>query len=514
MPESDSWRYALDADDIPEGHPTSVKLGKKLILISRTADGQIRACSGKCTHYGAPLHKGCQHDATITCPWHTARFDLTDGRMVSPPALSDLKSYPVKIDNGKVYLGEASKPEPAKATIGQDRTFLIVGAGAAGNTAAETLRREGFAGRILMVTAESDRPYDRPSLSKGYLSGEAPDKWIPLHGPDFYENWDIELLTEHKAIDLDTDRQVVSFEGEKDIGYDKLLCATGGVPRKMDIDGADAQNVFYLRTYQDARNIVRATENAERIAIIGAGFIGMEAAAALQEGGKEVHVIAPESIPLVPVFGEEIGKWLQGIHEQHGVQFHLRNTVESIRDNSGRKGLVLSTGKEITADAVLIAIGISPATDWLAGSGIAEDGVVPVNGHLESKVPDVYAAGDIARVPSPQVGNKYRVEHWAVAERQGQCAARNMVGKTEQYDEVPFFWTMQFETSVKFAGFPEDYDQVTYRGRVADGEFVAAYHTGDQLVGVSGLGRTDEILACINALKCGTNITPEDFRDG
>ena len=507
------WTFVANEDELTEKDPVSVKVGKKTVMVVRV-EGEIHACGGKCTHYGAPLKKGFIRGKSVTCPWHGARFDVTTGEMQSPPALSSVGCHPVKVEDGKVYVGpEKESPEPGRRTEDDDRTVVIVGGGAAANACAETLRKDGFGGRVVMITREPDLPYDRPSLSKEFLSGEAPSKWIPLHSPEFYEKRDIEILTNREAVRLHCERDAVELKDGEKIEYDMLLCATGSFPRSLDLDGTELPGFFVLRSFHDARELVKFAKQARSAVVLGAGFIGMEAASALTERGVEVHVAAPESVPMSRAFGEDVGTWIQNLHEQHGVHFHMGNTAGLIRGDEKVEEVVLSDGANISADLVLAGLGVSTAVDWLAGSGLVEEGAVPVDEHLRTEVPNVYAAGDIARVPSPLTGESHRIEHWAVAERQGQHAARAMMGSEEPYREVPFFWTMQFETPLKYTGYPTDWDQMAVRGDVSEGNFLVGYYTDGELTALAASARTEEFIACGELLKECRNIAYKDFVD-
>ncbi len=508
----EEWTKVADEEELKEGEPTSVKVGKKSVMLVKI-EGEIHACGGKCTHYGAPLARGLLHDHTITCPWHSARFDVRSGDMVSPPALEGVGCYPVKVDDGQVYLGPRPEPEPPEIQGEDDRTFVIVGAGAAGNAAAETLRREGFAGRLVMITAEPDRPYDRPTLSKEFLGGEAPKSWLPLHSEEFYELRKVELLTERRVTGLDPEGKTLTFRDGERLAFDKALLATGGVPRRLDVPGADFEDCFLLRSKADAQAIVEKLEEAEQVVVVGAGFIGMEAASALRERDIEVHVIAPEDVPMARLFGDEVGRWLHELHCSEGVFFHMGSTVEEFTGDDFLEGVRLSDGTSLSADVAIIGVGIRPATDYLEETGLLEDGAVPVDGTLQTEVEDIYAAGDIALVPLPGDGERRRVEHWVVAERQGQHAARAMLGEDSPYEELPFFWTMQHGVSLKYVGYGRGYDATALRGSIDDGEFIVGYYADGALNAASGAGPGADIITVAEVLQKGGSIEAESFED-
>jgi NADPH-dependent 2,4-dienoyl-CoA reductase/sulfur reductase-like enzyme/nitrite reductase/ring-hydroxylating ferredoxin subunit len=508
----EQWMEAAKERGLKEGVPVAVKAGKANVLIVR-AGGRICACGHECTHYGGPLSDGLLVGHVITCPWHNARFDVRDGKMVSPPALDGVISYPVKVESGAVFIGPGKPPAPPTIGSGDDRTFVIVGAGAAGNACAETLRQEGFGGRILLITAEADGPYDRPALSKDFMAGELSRRALPLRKPDFYEGRRIELLTGRRVTEFDARARTVSFTDGGSVKFDCALLATGGMPRKADIPGADLAGFFLLRSLHDAEAITDAVAEAERVVILGAGFIGMEAASSLRSRGLEVHVVAPGRAPMEKVFGEQIGSWLQQRHEENGVRFYLGNVAKAVNGKGKVQEVLLADGTRIVTDAVVAGLGIVPAVDYIRDAGLVENGAVPVNGRLQTKADGVYAAGDIAVVPDRHTGEPQRVEHWVVAERQGQHAARAMLGSDAVYSAVPFFWTRQFGTSVKYAGFARQYDKLAVRGGIEDGDFLAGYYSSGRLKAISGVGRAQEFIALCEILKAGGTVSPEELQD-
>ncbi|MFO7899154.1 MAG: FAD-dependent oxidoreductase [Planctomycetota bacterium] len=509
----DGWRKAAPETDVKEGEPIAVEVDGDDVLLVRV-DGEIHACAGKCTHYGGPLADGLLDGHVVTCPWHNARFDVTDGRMVSPPALDHLTCYEAKVEAGDVYVrprAEArEEPEPVAGTEGLQA--VIVGAGAAGNAAAETLRREGFGGKIALITAEPDRPYDRPNLSKEYLSGEAKPEWIPLRDESFYADRGIDLLTSHEVAAVDPGAGSVTFADGSELAYDRLLLATGGVPRPLPVEGGDLEGVFLLRTLADAESIIGALDGAENVVVIGAGFIGMEVAGSLAERGLKVDLVARAAVPMARVFGEAVGRWLRGLHEEAGTTFHMGASVAKIGGAGKVESVELDDGSTLPADVVVAGLGIAPAVDFLEGTGLVEDGAVPVDERLQTKAENVYAAGDIAMVPDARLGRRIRVEHWVVAERQGQHAARMMLGRDDPYDEVPFFWTQQHGKSINYAGSARTFDRIAVRGEIG-GEFLTGYYEAGALRAVASLWRDVDFIAAMQVLKAGRNIDPEQFED-
>jgi NADPH-dependent 2,4-dienoyl-CoA reductase/sulfur reductase-like enzyme len=393
------------------------------------------------------------------------------------------------------------------------RTFVIVGAGAGGNAAAETLRREGFAGRIVLIGSEALGPYDRTMLSKDYLSGEAPAKWLPLRGEKFYSRLQIELRTGTRVASLDARSRTLSLADGGTLQGDRLLLATGGVALRLGIPGSELPGCFTLRSLQDTDALIEALGRAERVVLLGGSFIALEAASSLRHRGLEVHVVAPESVPLARVFGERIGRRLAGLHEQAGVRFHLGRTAARIDGDDRVRAVELSDGRQLPADAVLIGVGIRPAVEFLAGSGLAEAGAVPVDARQQTAAEGIFAAGDIALVQDPAGGPPRRVEHWVEAERQGRHAARAMLGKGPLPREAPFFWTRQHGQSIRYAGYAPGWDRVVFRGDPEAESFLAGFYVGGGLKAVAGVGNAREFIRLGQLLEQGRGISPEQLGD-
>jgi NADPH-dependent 2,4-dienoyl-CoA reductase/sulfur reductase-like enzyme/nitrite reductase/ring-hydroxylating ferredoxin subunit len=510
--DTSEWQRICREAELVEGAPRLVKVGKDDVYLVRLA-GRVHAMGNKCPHYGCPLNEGVLFGNVVVCKCHDARLDVTTGRMVSPPALNDLPVYPVRIKDGEVWLAPAEKPKLPRAQGTDQRTFLIVGGGAAGNAAAETLRREGFAGRIVMITAESDPPYDRPNLSKEFMSGEAKPEWMPLRSSKFYADQRIELLTNTRIISLDPRAKTASLEPGGVMSFEKVLLATGAVPRALPISGATEPGCFNLRSFADARAIVEAASTAKAVVLIGAGFIGMELASSLRARGLIVDVVAPEALPFAHMVGERVALALKKRHEENGVRFHLGLTVSLIAGGTGAKTVTLSNGVRLSADFVVFGLGSQPVVDYLTGTDLVQGGGVPVSSKLETKHPDVFAAGDIAIVPSPANGEGVRIEHWVVAERQGQHAARGMLGSNVGYDEVPFFWTRQFGVSLKYVGFAREWDKVAVRGDIEAGKFVVGYYRKGTLAAAATIGMANELTAVEVILRRRIALPPSKLAD-
>src|ERR1700751_510047 len=425
---------------------------EQVLLVQQGAE--IFAIDAFCSHYHGPLAEGLVVADTIRCPWHHACFSLRSGEAARPPALSALAVWQIEREGDRIFVRrkrEAAKETPASATRGGavPRKIVIVGGGAAGFAAAEMLRREGFDGTLSMISDDAAPPVDRPNLSKDYLAGQAPEDWVPLRPDDFYAGAgiDLRLNTQVTAIDA-KERKVVLANGAA-LPFDRLLLATGAEPVRLPIPGADQPHVHTLRTLADSRAIIAsATAGAKRALVIGASFIGLEVAASLRARNLEVHVVAPEERPMARILGDEIGGFVRALHEASGVVFHLQDPVTAIEGRHAR----LKRGGAIDADLVVVGVGVRPRLALAEQGGLATDRGVTVDAYLESSVPGIFAAGDIARWPDPHSRANIRVEHWVVAERQGQTAARNMLGLREAFAAVPFFWSQHYDVPINYVG--------------------------------------------------------------
>jgi NADPH-dependent 2,4-dienoyl-CoA reductase/sulfur reductase-like enzyme/nitrite reductase/ring-hydroxylating ferredoxin subunit len=508
-----AWRMVARESELAEGVPLLVSAGEEKILLVRL-DGRIHAVGHECPHYEEKLEKGVLIGSEIVCKSHFARFDVTTGKMTSPPSLNDLPVYPLKVENGEVWIGEAVKPKFPKpaAPLGSDpRVFLIVGAGAAGNAAAETLRRAGFAGRIVMATHESERPYDRPNLSKDFMTGKGGEELLPLHGEEFYPAQGIELLMGHRLVSLDTPGRKARFEGGETIAFDKALLATGGVPRRLEVPGGE--DCLLLRTAGDARALLAAATHHQSVLLAGAGFIGLELAGSLRERGLKVTVAAPEELPLGSLLGERVAGYLKSLDEAKGITFLMGRTVRQIEGSAGARTVTLSDGTRVQAGFVVAGLGISPAVDSLAETGLLEDGAVPVDARMQTRAPGIFAAGDIAAVADAD-GGRRRVEHWVVAERQGRRAALCMIDADPGPEEVSFFWSRQAGLSLKVIGNAQGFDQVAFRGVVEEGKFIAGYYRAGILKAAATIGLAQDLVGLERLLRRGRPPSAAQLSDG
>lgn len=474
--------------DLPAGGHVS---GDPVVVV-KTPSG-LRAVGGKCTHYGGPLSKGLCIKGQVRCPWHHAWFDLDTGEAVGAPALNPIPVYEVEERDGRVYVTGKREDGAAKASPPESpESVVIVGSGAAGAVAAEELRRLGYDGPISLIGRET--PVDRPNLSKDYLAGTAQEDWIPLRSEQFYADADIDLIQEQVA-GIDREARTVQLANGDSIGYGALLLATGAEPRHIPVPGADLPHVYYLRTFADTKAIISALEDAKRAVIIGAGFIGLEVAASLRQRDIDVTVVAPEEVPLAMLIGDALGRFVQSFHEEHGVEFRLGRGVSEI----GADDITLDDGTSVAADLVVVGIGVVPRTDLAEAAGLDVDKGVLVDDHLRTSDDHIWAAGDIARYPGPD-GEGVRVEHWVLAERQGQTAARNMLGMGVPFSDPPFFWSQHYDIPINVTGHLAGWEDDVVVGDPAEHDVIVGYSKDGQINAVASIYRDLENLRAEAAL--------------
>ncbi len=483
--------------DLPDGGQLLGHSGGEAVLVVRRGE-EVFAIGATCTHYGGPLAEGVVDGDTVRCPWHHACFSLRTGEALRAPALNPVACYKVERTGDRITIREKVDRTPERKASGPE-SVVILGAGAAGNAAAERLRREGYQGPIRMIGAEDEVPYDRPNLSKDYLAGSAPEEWIPLRPREFYAEHRIELLLGVRATAIDPKAKTLTLADGRSLGYGALLLATGAEPIRLPIPGADRSFVHVLRSLADSRAIIAAAQTAKRAVVIGASFIGLEAAAALRTRGIEVTVVAPEDRPLVKVLGPELGDFVRAFHEEHGVTFRLGRKPASIEEGEVR----LDDGSALAADLVVMGVGVRPRLELASAAGLAVDNGVLVNEHLETSAPGIFAAGDIARWPDPYSGERIRVEHWVVAERQGQVAAGNILGRGEPFDHAPFFWSQHYDVSISYVGHAVKWDAIEVSGSIPEKSAVVTYRSGDRIAAVATIFRDRESLEAEIAMETG-----------
>jgi NADPH-dependent 2,4-dienoyl-CoA reductase/sulfur reductase-like enzyme/nitrite reductase/ring-hydroxylating ferredoxin subunit len=490
--------FAFDA--LQDGQIVRGRVGKEAALLVRRGD-EVFAVGAECTHYHAPLADGLLVDDTIRCPWHHACFSLRTGEAVRAPAFDPIACWRVERVGNTLFAREkragAAASQKQTGTGKSPTSIVIVGGGAAGLAAADMLRREGYSGSLTMLSADDSAPSDRPNLSKDYLAGTATEDWIPLKYPDFYTGAGIELVLDARVSGLDVQHKQVALASGKTYDFDALLLATGAEPVRLPIPGAQDSQTFYLRTFKDSKAIVNRAASAKSVVVVGSSFIGLEVAASLRTRGLDVHVVAPDKQPLARVMGPDVGAFIRNLHESKGVTFHLERTVGRV---DGRT-VTLSDGSTVDADFIVVGVGVRPSIEIAEKAGLQIDRGVAVNEYLETSAPGIFAAGDIARWPDPHTGERIRVEHWVVAERQGQVAARNMLGYRERYEAVPFFWSQHYDVQINYVGHAEHWDQARIDGALDARDCSVSYIKDGRTLAVATISRDVESLKAERAME-------------
>jgi NADPH-dependent 2,4-dienoyl-CoA reductase/sulfur reductase-like enzyme/nitrite reductase/ring-hydroxylating ferredoxin subunit len=486
----------VGSNSVLEGTPLLGHAQGEAIILVRSG-GTLFATAATCTHYGGPLAEGLVVGKTVRCPWHHACFDLETG-LGKGPGLTPLARFEVISEAGLVRVGKQRPPYEPAALAGPS-SVVIVGGGAAGAACAETLRRHGYRGAITLVADEPPGPVDRPNLSKDYLAGSAPEAWISLRAADFYRELNIELMLGEGAKRIDAVQHRVELADGGSLSYGALLLATGTAPRRLPIPGADRAEVHVLRTLADSRAIIARAKQGARAVIIGSSFIGLEVAASLRVREVTVDVVSPDAVPLGRVVGDKLGAFVRALHERHGVTFHLGRTP--LRIEPGQ--VVLDDATTLRADFVVLGVGVTPRTSLAEQAGLAVDRGVVVDEQLRTSAPDVYAAGDIASYPDVRSGERVRIEHWAVAVRQGQAVARAMLGIGGPYREVPFFWSAHYDSTLSYVGHAQSWDRSVERGDLDEGKFAVAFERHGKVLAVACLGEDRLCLEIEAAMQAG-----------
>ncbi|CDN65192.1 Ferredoxin reductase [Burkholderia cenocepacia H111] len=485
-------------DDLADGAMIEGHVGDAAVLLVRRGD-ELFAVGAQCPHYGGPLAEGLLVGDTIRCPWHHAAFCLRTGAMERAPALDGLPCWRVERRDGRAVVVDArpAAVPPALKAAGLPASVVIVGGGAAAIAAAVTLRQEGYPHAITLLSADADPPYDRPNLSKDYLAGTAQADWLPLRAPSFYAEQRIDVRCNTRVTRIDPAQRSVELADGSRVDYGALLLATGAEPNKLNVPGADLPHVCTLRSRADCDALIAKLKTARRCVVVGASFIGLEAAAALRTRGLDVHVVAPDPHPMGRVLGDALGDTIKALHEAHGVVFHLGATPARI----GPDSVTLSSGDVLPADVVLVGIGVHPNVELAQDAGLAVERGVTVDRFLQTSAPGIYAAGDIARWPDPLTGQRIRVEHWVVAERQGIVAARNLLGQQRPFDAVPFFWSQHYDLTLRYVGHAEQWDRVEIDGDLGAHDCSIAYWRGNTRLAVVTIARDLDNLKAEAALE-------------
>jgi apoptosis-inducing factor 3 len=494
------FKSGVPVSSVADGGMLPGSVGDEDALLIRRGDA-FYAVGAYCSHYHGSLAQGLVVGDTVRCPLHHACFSLRTGEALRAPALDPIACWRVERVGETIYVRERSSDAaagaPARSGARAARSVVIIGGGAAGLAAVDALRRHGHDGSLTIISADDSPPCDRPNLSKDFLAGTAPPEWIPLRPPEFYAERQIELLLQSRVSAVDIGRRRVEVEGGRQFSFDALLLATGAEPVRLDIPGASETQICYLRTFADSRAIVAKAATARCVVIVGASFIGLEVAASLRTRGIEVHVVGPEKVPMARVLGEPAGLFIQALHESHGVRFHLGNSVSRV---NGRQ-VTLSGGATIEADFLVVGVGVRPSLALAQNAGLAVDRGVTVNEYLATSAPGVFAAGDIARWPDPHSGERIRVEHWVVAERQGRVAAMNMLGAAEKFDAVPFFWSQHYDLTVNYVGHAEQWDAADMEGSFAARDFSISFRRGNRVLAVATVARDERSLKAELAME-------------
>lgn len=492
MSEGPDLTQGVASDALADGQMLSGHVGEEGVLLARRGN-EFFAVGAACTHYHGPLAEGLMVGETVRCPWHHACFSLRTGEAMAAPALNPIDCWRTELRDGKVFVCErvdAKRDVQPVTTAAVPKAVVIVGGGAAGFAAAEMLRRRHYAGSLVMLSDDDAPPVDRPNLSKDYLAGTAPEEWLELRGSDFFHEQGIDLRLGTTVSSIDVGARTLALGDDSTLAFDRLLLATGAEPIRLQLPGIDLPHVFNLRTLRDCRRIIKRATVARRAVVMGASFIGLEVAASLRARGVEVHVVAPDRRPMERVLGPQVGDFVRRLHEAHGVVFHLEDTATRIDERQ----VTLKQGGAIDADLVVVGVGVRPRLALAEKAGLAVDRGVLVDPYLETSAPGIFAAGDIARWPDPRSGTAIRVEHWAVAQRQGQTAALNMLGGRQPFDVVPFFWSQHYDVPINYVGHAENWDEVVIDGDLDARDCALRYVRGGRLLAVASINRDLESL--------------------
>ena len=493
------FRDGFPIDQIPDGGSVAGRVdADEAILVRRGSE--LFAVGAHCTHYQGPLAEGLVAGDTVRCPWHHACFSLRSGEALRAPALDPIPCWRVERVGNKAFAREKLSEPRADARDGAKdlpASVVIVGGGAAGFAAADMLRRKGYQGSVTILSADASPPVDRPNLSKDFLEGTAQDDWIPLRPAEYYteRRIDLALNTRVSAIDLQSKR--IQTANGRAYEFGALLIATGADPVRPETPRSGDAAILYLRTFADARAIVAKAESAKSVVVVGAGFIGLEVAASMRIRGLAVHVVAPDNVPLERVVGPDVGQVVRAVHEERGVVFHLGKTVSRVDG----KQVTLSDGATLAADFVVMGVGVRPSIALAEQAGLALDRGIAVDEYLQTSAPGVYAAGDVARWPDPHSRERVRIEHWVVAERQGQVAAQNILGHRVRFDAVPFFWSKHYDFALHYVGHAEKWDAVEIDGSLEARNCTVTYKRGGLTLAVVTIDRDFESLQAELALE-------------
>jgi len=490
-------RAGVQVDTLEENTPLLGRVDDESVMLVRS-EGEVFAVATSCTHYAGPLERGVVEGQRVHCPLHHACFDLRSG-LPSGPAMRPLQCYELQTIGSLVRVIRKLET-PRETPLKSPSSVLIIGAGAAGTACAEKLRQLGYDEPITLVSDEMRGPVDRPMLSKDYLAGKISQAQTSLGDADFYRAQGIDLVLGDAARSIDAVSHEVRLVSGRTCTYGALLLATGSSPRRLGIAGATAPHVLRLRSLADARTIIERSRPGARAVIIGSSYLGLEVAAALRARDLHVAVVSEDSLPLGPVLGETLGRYLRALHEREGVRFLLGRRPTRI----GAANVQLDDGSSVPADFILVAIGVSPRSELAQATGRLDlAGGVVVDEQLRTAHSDVYVAGDIAAYPDARSGERVRVEHWSVAVRQGQAVARSMLGQGTPFQDVPFFWSTHYDTTLSYMGHAPRWDRLIERGDPEDGLYMCGYERDGKVLAVISMGDDLASLEAEIALRDG-----------
>ena len=494
-------------NDLQNGQMQQIAVEDSQILLSKIND-KFYATGAFCSHNGAPLAKGVLCGEKIICPWHNACFNAIAGQQEEPPGLDSLSTFATRVEGERVLV-ELPKCFSQHRTLEMarhipkvdSRTFVVLGAGAAGINAIEVLRQQGFQGTAVLISAEEKLPYDRTKLSKGYLQGQADEESLSLRSQEFYAKHNIQLYFGQRVSEVNALNKSLTFADGSNLEYDSLLLATGGQPRKLDVPGADLTNIFTLRQPEDVNSVLNTVKKAQKALVIGSSFIGMEAAASLTQQGLKVTVVSPDEVPFKKILGKELGKMFQQVHESNGVSFKFGTKATEFTGEEKVEAAILESGERVACDLVIVGIGVEPNTSYLKGLKLNEkNNSIPTNEYLQTQIEDIYAAGDIASFPYAPMEETTRIEHWRLAAQHGRIAATNMLHQNSPDLQsvsqiVPFFWSGQYDLKLRYVGHAEKWDEIHIDGDLDRQEFLAFYIQNNKTMAVAGINRDREIAA-------------------
>jgi NADPH-dependent 2,4-dienoyl-CoA reductase/sulfur reductase-like enzyme/nitrite reductase/ring-hydroxylating ferredoxin subunit len=503
-PPGPDLSQGVTEDRLRDGEPLLGHVGGDAVVLVRSGP-DVFAVGANCTHYGGPLAEGLVVGDTIRCPWHHARFSLRSGAAEGAPALSPVGCWDVEHHAGRVRVAGRCESTVPSAPRQRPASVVIIGAGAAGAACADMLRAKAYASPITLVGDEQPGPVDRPNLSKDYLAGNAPEDWIPLRTREYYASIRVELLVGDPAASIETASRKVTLRSGRTLEYGALLLSTGAEARTLPIPGANLPHVFRLRTLADSRAIIARAALAKRAVVIGSSFIGLEVAASLRHREIDVTVVGTDKIPLERVLGPEIGGFVRRLHESQGVRFRLESSPKAIRE--GR--VELADGEPLPAELVVLGVGVAPRTALAEKAGLKIDNGIVVDESLRTSAADIYAAGDVARFPERVSGEPARIEHWALAERQGQAVARAMLGIGGPFRDVPFFWSQHYDVQISYVGHAAKWDALDIRGDLERRAAVAIYRRNRKVLAVATIGRDRVSLAVEAAMERGDDAAVE-----